>query len=73
MEGSNGTGCIEQLIVVIEDQAFSPSCNLSPSHPLDRRHIGRLRKGDGRQLADGEGERVVKEPNHATARKPSPL
>jgi hypothetical protein len=37
-----------------------------------RLQTGRLRKIDIRQLLTGEGEGVVEEPNHATARKPGP-
>jgi hypothetical protein len=38
---------------------------------LDRRHKGKLRKGDNMQVGEGEG--VGEEPNQTTARKPSPL
>ncbi len=67
----------ETIKWLIEDQVFSPSCDLAlppptPVSNLDGRHTGRLRKRDN--LMTGElGKGTMEEPNHMTARKPGPL
>jgi hypothetical protein len=45
----------------------------SPVSKLDRRHTGRLRKGDNLLTGGGGGGRMGEEPNHTTERKPGPL
>ncbi len=47
---------------------YSPS----PVSKLDRRHRGRLRKRGNLLTVEG-GKGASEEPNHTTARKPSPL
>jgi hypothetical protein len=79
LTASQGTAyCFTRKNTILK-KVFSLSYDLAPPTPLppysdsklDRRHKGRLRKRDN--MLTGEGEGVGEEPNHTTARKPSPL